>query len=167
MKVIIGSHNPTKIEAVQEVFQQADVIAMDVASDVSAQPFSDEETLLGAKNRAKHAVAYQGATLGIGLEGGVTALDNQLFLCNWGTLVDQKGELYVASGARIPLPEEVSISLKKGYELGEVMEYYAQKKDVSKKEGAIGVFTNDYISRKDMFIHITLLLKGQYMFNNK
>lgn len=167
MKVIIGSHNPTKIEAVQEVFQQAEIIAVDVASDVSAQPFSDEETLRGAKNRAKHAVAFNDATLGIGLEGGVTAFDNQLFLCNWGALVDQADEIYVASGARIPLPDEVSESLKKGYELGEVMENYAQKKDVSKKEGAIGVFTNDYISRKDMFTYITSLLKGQYMFKNK
>ncbi|MFB1051843.1 DUF84 family protein [Paraliobacillus sp. JSM ZJ581] len=167
MEIVIGSHNPTKIEAVKAVFQDANVIAMDVLSGVSAQPFSDEETLLGAKNRAKHAIAYENASLGIGLEGGVTGYNNQLFLCNWGALVDKTGEIYVASGARIPLPEEVSIYLNKGYELGLVMEHYARKKDVSKKEGAIGIFTNQYISRKDMFIHIVYLLKGQYTFANK
>ncbi|CQR48172.1 Non-canonical purine NTP phosphatase [Paraliobacillus sp. PM-2] len=167
MDIIIGSQNPAKVQAVKTVFQDAKVIGMNVSSDVSSQPFSEEETLLGAKNRAKHAISSGDASIGIGLEGGVATYNSQLFLINWGALVDQTGEMYVASGARIPLPEEIGVELKKGYELGDVMEQYAHKQDVRKKEGAIGIFTNDLISRADMFTHIMYLLKGQYEFSNK
>ena len=39
-------------------------------SGVSPQPFSDEETIQGAINRARAAVKETGADIGIGLEGG-------------------------------------------------------------------------------------------------
>ncbi len=167
MTIIIGSDNPVKIQAVHTVFPNKNVIAKNVSSDVSTQPFSDEETLLGAKNRAKHAVTFDHAEMGIGLEGGVMRQNNQLFLCNWGVLIDQTGKIYVAGGARIPLPVEIVNELNNGQELGIVMEKYTNEKDVRKKGGAMGVFTNQLITRSEMFIQIVTLLKGQYEFDAK
>lgn len=167
MNIIVGTLNPAKIEAVKKTFSFANVKAVDAPSGVSSQPFSDQETLVGAKNRAIFAAAsfnHSQENIGIGLEGGVLAYGDQLFLCNWGALVDYSGNTYLASGARIPLPKEIASQLGKGYELGEIMENYAKKKDVSKKEGAIGIFTNQYISREEMFRHVVVLLKGQYEF---
>src|SRR5699024_8922648 len=47
-------------------------------------------------------------------------------------------------------------------ELGDMMDSYAHKQAVRNNEGAIGIFTNDLISRKDMFVHVVKLLRGQW-----
>lgn len=54
MKVIIGSFNQAKIKAVKQVFKDYKVEGIDSPSEVSSQPTTDEETLLGAINRANH-----------------------------------------------------------------------------------------------------------------
>src|SRR5690625_2131339 len=162
MKITIGSKNPTKIKAVQDVFKTAEITSLDVLSGVSSQPFSDEETRAGAINRAKSCAKSTPNATGIGLEGGVMYMDDQLFLCNWGALVTPDQKVYTASGARILLPDDIEKQLKLGYELGALMDDYALKKDVSKKEGAIGIFTNNLITRKEMFKHVVMLLRGQW-----
>ncbi|MFC7320279.1 DUF84 family protein [Halobacillus campisalis] len=167
MKVYIGSLNPTKVEAVKEVFFQDDVTGVEVESKVAAQPFSDEETLEGAVNRARECAYMKKSEIGIGLEGGVMEIDGDLFLCNWGALVDRKENMYRASGARIPLPEEIQKGLETGRELGELMDVYAKKANVSKDEGAIGVFTKGQIKRAEMFSHVVKLLKGQWEHDNQ
>jgi non-canonical (house-cleaning) NTP pyrophosphatase len=52
-------------------------------------------------------------------------------------------------------------------ELGDVMDAYAKKRNVRHREGAIGIFTNGFIDRKEMFAHIMKLLIGQYQFSKK
>lgn len=162
MKIIIGSKNPTKIQAVAEVFPEAMVVPLDVKSGVSAQPFSDEETKRGAINRAKRCMESTPGSVGFGLEGGVMYIENQLYLCNWGALVTPDGQIFTGSGARIVLPWEVETGLKDGTELGDLMDAYARKQEVRKNEGAIGIFTNNLISRKEMFAHVVKLLRGQW-----
>ncbi|MFG6121206.1 MULTISPECIES: DUF84 family protein [Thalassobacillus] len=167
VRIYIGSQNPTKINSVKEVFTEFEVDGVDVESKVSAQPFSDEETQEGAINRARECANMKKGVMGLGLEGGVMEIEDDLYLCNWGALVDEKENLYLASGARIPLPEEIKLELEKGRELGDVMDDYADKREVRRNEGAIGIFTNSMVERKDMFVHITQLLKGQYEFDRK
>ncbi|WP_100013297.1 DUF84 family protein [Lentibacillus sediminis] len=162
MKLIIGSKNPTKINAVQEVFPEAEVTSLEVSSDVSPQPFSDEETRIGAINRAQKCAGSQQDTVGIGLEGGVMELDRVFYLCNWGALVAPDSKVFTASGAKIVLPEEFAAPLKNGVELGDLMDPYANKEGVRSKEGAIGIFTNGRISRQEMFSHVVSLLRGQW-----
>jgi len=161
MKIAIGSKNPAKLGAVQVIFPEAEIIGLSVSSYVSPQPFSDKETRLGAMNRAK-ACLQPGIDLGIGLEGGVMKLDGVLYLCNWCALAMPNGEILTASGARIPLPEEVEHMLNAGEELGNIMDHYAKKQNVRENEGAIGIFTNNLVTRKEMFAHVMLLLRGQW-----
>ncbi|MBA2873850.1 DUF84 family protein [Thermaerobacillus caldiproteolyticus] len=165
-KIAIGTTNPAKVAAVKAVFSHECYVFMpiSVSSDVASQPFSDEETRLGAINRAKNALAKEQADIGIGLEGGVTETKDGLWLCNWGALVDRNGAVISAGGARIPLPSEVAAEVMSGRELGDVMDEYTGKRNIRQKEGAIGIFTNGYVDRTDMFIHITKLLAGQYEF---
>ncbi|MFZ0368236.1 MAG: DUF84 family protein [Halobacillus sp.] len=164
MKIYVGSQNPTKVDSVKQVFVNHDVTGMEVESRVAAQPFSDEETLEGAINRARECASMNKSNLGIGLEGGVMEIEGDLYLCNWGALVDSKENVFTASGARIALPDEIKKSLEKGKELGEVMDAYANKHEVRKNEGAIGIFTNGVIQREEMFSHVVKLLKGQWEF---
>lgn len=164
MSIVIGSKNPTKVKAVEEVFNDIIVYSKDIPSHVSNQPLSDEETLAGALNRAKQAAQVNDALMGIGLEGGVMQIDKQMYLCNWGALIDKNGIQFTAAGARIPLPSEIVFGLKQGKELGEVMDLYAKKQQVRKNQGAIGILTNGLITRKEMFVHVLQLIKGQYNF---
>lgn len=164
MKIIIGSENPAKAAAVKNAFNlpEAEFLAIDVPSNVSAQPFSDEETIEGAINRAVAALEQGDGDIGIGLEGGVHMTKHGLFLCNWGALAEPGHPPLIAGGARIPLPDEIAGKLLAGRELGPVMDEYTMKKNIRKNEGAIGIFTNGQINRSEMFTHLTKLLAGQY-----
>lgn len=164
MKIAIGSKNPAKIHAVQDTLirEGFNFVSLDVDSKVSDQPFTDEETILGANNRALAALEETGSLLAIGLEGGVVETSGGMILCSWGVLVHSDGRKWIAGGARIPLPEEIRARLLKGEELGPLMAEYTGKKDIRKNQGAIGVFTGGMVSRKEMFSHIVKLLYGQY-----
>lgn len=164
MKIVVGTKNPAKIQAVKNSFgMAADIIGVNVPSGVREQPFSDEETITGAINRAKNALAETNRAIGIGLEGGVTETPYGLMLCNWGAVVVKGYEHHplIAGGARILLPEEISNRLLKGEELGPVMDDYCKKENIRSHEGAIGIFTNGVVNRDDMFTHVVKILKGQ------
>lgn len=162
MIISIGSENSTKKRAVQNVFSKATIQAVHVPSHVAAQPFSDAETKEGAINRALGALKHTSASVGIGLEGGVMYIGTDLYLCNWGALATSEEEVYTASGARIFLPNSIKNQLEDGIELGDIMDEYANQTGVRNKEGAIGVFTNNLVSRSEMFTHVTTLLSGQW-----
>ena len=88
--VVIASHNPVKIRAVEKAFalqfpdQDIEFLACSAASDVSDQPRSDEETRRGARNRAQNAaVTHRQADFWIGLEGGIENMDGQLMAFAW------------------------------------------------------------------------------------
>ncbi|MGX4669950.1 DUF84 family protein [Cerasibacillus sp. JNUCC 74] len=167
MNIIIGSLNPAKVKAVQEVFPEASISQLDADSGVSRQPFSDEETKRGAINRALACMNITPSPIAIGLEGGVMFIGNQLFLCNWGALVTPEQKVYAASGARILLPLEITEQLLQGKELGDIMDNYVKRYLVRKKEGAVGIFTNERITRQKMFAHVVELLRGQWEYENR
>ena len=168
MIIAVGSTNPAKVGAVEEAWQEFNrtgtVLSASVPSGVSDQPFSDEETIEGAIHRARRAKKALDAAIGIGLEGGVTETPNGLFLCNWGALVDENGRVQLAGEARIPLPDSFRTPLNQGKELGWIMEEYSKQKGVRRDQGAVGIFTNNQVKRKEMFIHVCKLLFGQYQF---
>lgn len=166
LKIAIGTLNPAKVLAVKNAFnlEECKFVPINVQSGVSNQPFSDEETMEGAMNRAVRAREESRADIGIGLEGGVVETAKGLFLCNWGALCDYDNKVFVASGAKIPLPNEVAEGVRSGQELGPVMDEYTRMIDIGKHEGAIGIFTAGEMSRTDMFTHIIKLIIGQYKF---
>jgi inosine/xanthosine triphosphatase len=169
MKIAVGSLNNAKIEAVRQALQseQVEVIGIKVSSKVAAQPFGDEETKQGAINRAQATLQESGADFGIGLEGGVVDTPAGMMVNNWGAMAAKDGSLYIASGMRIYLPEEVAEGVRAGKELGIVMEEYTNKHDVRSKEGAVGIFTNGLVTRVDMFSHVVKLLFGQYKYQKQ
>jgi inosine/xanthosine triphosphatase len=166
MRIVIGSKNPAKITAVKNCFsdQEAEIVALDIPSGVNAQPFSDEETIKGAINRALGALREGNGAIGIGLEGGVQETSAGLLIVNWGALASENREPFIAGGARFLLPEEIAIRLRAGEELGPVMDDYAKQQNVRKHEGAVGIFTNGLVNRVDMFTHVMKLLAGQYTY---
>ncbi len=77
-KIVVGSQNQVKLEAVKEMlsdyseFKMLDVEGVRVDSGVSEQPLSLEETIRGAKTRAN--LAFQDCKYSIGLESGIMHL---------------------------------------------------------------------------------------------
>jgi len=166
--ITIGTKNPAKINAVEQALMKMDyadvyIEGISVPSNVSVQPFGDEETLQGALNRAIAAQKLSDSSIGIGLEGGVVETTHGLFVCNWGSLYDPSlNEPIHAGGARIRLPDEIANEVRAGLELGPVMQNFSQKESIRQKEGAVGIFTNGRMNRGTMFSHIVELLIGQW-----
>ena len=172
MRVAVGSQNPAKVSAVQAAFakMQMDVEVTGIGTDsgVSEQPFSDEETIHGAVNRARHvfktAQNYgQLLDFGIGLEGGVVETPYGLFVCNWGAVVDRHGNVSIGGGHRVQLPENIARALRQGEELGTVIDRWAGGYDIKKKEGTIGILTNNHITRESMFCDVVICAFSRFL----
>ena len=168
MEIAIGTTNKAKIQSVQAIvnqyFEKVNFTYFKAPSQVSEQPITTEETRLGAINRAKNTSIATGAMLSFGLEGGVTEIDGDMYVCNWGALTLADGTTFTAAGAQIILPEEIAQEIRTGKELGPVMEQYTQRLDIRQGTGAVGIFTQGIVTRQTMFEHIVALLIGQYLF---
>ncbi|WP_432358031.1 DUF84 family protein [Sporosarcina sp. UB5] len=165
MKFIIGSTNQAKVKAARAVieshFPGSELFEVNVPSGVNNQPFGDEETRTGALNRATRSANKQIGAIGIGLEGGVRIVGDEMFVCNWGALAMPSGKTFTAGGAQIPLPEEIASEINKGRELGVVVDEYFKVNGIRNNEGAIGMFTAQTITRDKLFEHVMQLLIGQ------
>ena len=169
MDFIIGTTNKAKLHACEAVLKQyfphSKITGISVSSDVSDQPFGDEETLEGALNRARKASENGEFAVGIGLEGGVRFVNKQLYICNWGALHLPDGSSFTAGGAQIELPIDIAREIQDGKELGPVIEKHFRKDNIRHNEGAMGILTNGTISRTDLFAHILHLLMGQWQYS--
>ncbi|RIW35696.1 DUF84 family protein [Bacillus salacetis] len=172
MIIGIGTKNKAKIKAVQHgltevLMQEMDFASFKTNSGVSEQPFSDEETIQGAINRASSVLELSDGDIGIGLEGGVVQTGYGLFLCNWGALSEKGKEPIIAGGARILLPEAIAKRLRDGEELGPVMDEFCQTEGIRHHQGAMGIFTNGAVHRDEMFKHTVKLLGGQWKYRKE
>lgn len=157
--------NKAKVEAATKVILthhlQSEISSIASESGVSAQPIGDAETVKGAINRAKYVQGNHSDVIGIGLEGGVRLIDEQMYICNWGALSLPNGHIITAGGAQIRLPDELAEKINEGQELGPIIETYFEQNGLRQKEGAMGMFTAGLITRVDLFAHIMQLLIGQ------
>jgi inosine/xanthosine triphosphatase len=167
LKIAIGSQNPAKVKAVQSAFEQMGytikVSGFDAPSGVSNQPISDAETMQGALNRAKYVMTKGSFDYGIGLEGGVEETPYGMFLCNFGAVVHSSGAMNIGGGVRILLPQSIADDIHLGKELGDVMDEWVGRHGISKKEGAIGIFTKGHIDRSDMFRDTTICAFSKFL----
>ncbi|GEN82171.1 NTPase [Sporosarcina luteola] len=169
MKFVIGSTNKAKVKAartiIDEHFPSSELFEVKVPSGVKDQPFGDEETRTGALNRAMNASAEIDGAIGIGLEGGVRMLGDEMFVCNWGAIVTPSGKTFTAAGAQIPLPKRIATELQRGRELGVVVDEYFKASGIRQNEGAIGMFTAHVVTRDLLFEHVMQLLIGQLTYS--
>ena len=162
--IVVGSTNPLKIQAVKNAVGNVEinVIGCSASSSVSSQPLSDEETRQGAINRAKDSLNKTNAELGIGLETGVFFLNDNVYLCNWGALVDRNENIYVTNGPIILLPNEYRKELLAGQNLEEIMHHSTGIASLGTKQGAIGIFTQNRLTREQVLTEVVKVLLAQY-----
>lgn len=163
----VGSTNPAKLDAVRQALAQLNlttkVTSHEARSGVSNQPFSDEETLQGAVNRAKDVLARTDSNWGIGLEGGVIDTAHGMLLCNYAVAAARDGRIGVGGGVRVALPDVVAEQVRGGRELGDVIDEWHGGKDIRKGEGTIGILTHGHITRAHMFRDAVLCAMSPFL----
>ncbi|OAQ62652.1 NTPase [Pochonia chlamydosporia 170] len=172
--VVVASKNPVKIGAARDGFARMfptltfDVRATSVPSGVPDQPFTDEETLQGALNRARNARDVEpNADYWIGLEGGVDggeADDGPIQSFAWIVVVG-KGKDGDGNGERVGkartstyyLPEETAKLLRDGMELGHADDLVHGRTNSKHKSGSVGILTDDVVNRQSYYSEAVVL----------
>lgn len=172
MRIAIGSKNKAKVTAVEELLQEyphlkdAVVEAFEVASDISDQPKSLEETIRGAINRAKNA--YDGHDYSIGIESGLMEVpysrSGYMDICVAAVYDGTDSYFGISSGWEFTDPEITRLMMKDGLNMSEAVNKVGMTIDpnIGSGQGAIGIVTKGRVDRKKYtqqaltmaFIHI-------------
>ncbi len=167
--IIVASKNPVKIQAAREGFERMFpgesflIQGVSVPSGVSVQPFTSQETLQGAINRAQAArLAVPEATYWIGIEGGVSLepeghlTREELWAYAWVAILssDRSGKGCTGSFA---LPPEVAELVKQGKELGEADDIVFGRTNSKQENGAVGLLTENIIDRAAFYEQAVIL----------
>ena len=154
MRIAVGSTNPVKLDSVREaaalIFESEAVEVSPVAAEsgVPAQPMGDAETMAGASQRAREALAgLPGAEIGIGLEAGIDEIDGRLFTFSWCAAVDGAGRIQHACTSRWELPAPVAALIRDGLELGDAIDRVYGRANAKQQEGAVGIVTRGRLTR--------------------
>ena len=169
----IGSKNPVKYKSSLDGYIKAfglndnNVIAegYNVSSLVSDQPFGDEETKLGASNRAKNA--YQeylskhesvAPTYSIGLEGGcLVNTEEELECFAWIAVFDGKRMSFARTASFILPPCIRDLVRNEGLELGDADDRIFGTVNSKQNSGTVGHLTKGVIDRCLYYEHAVVL----------
>jgi inosine/xanthosine triphosphatase len=158
MKITIGSKNKTKVKALEEIIsdyellKNAEVVALNVLSEVSEQPKTLEETVKGANNRAKNA--WQDCEYSFGIESGIFEVPYtktgymDVTVCS---IFDGKNN-HLGISSMFEYPKKVTELILKGDH--DISQAYKEigltsAKKLGEEEGAVGQLTKGRIIRTD------------------
>ena len=164
MKIVVTSHNPVKIQAVNQAFKsqfpkrEIELIPLGVDSGVSDQPMSDQETRLGARNRVKDArLKTPEADFWVGLEGGLDFFDGHLMAFAWMVIAGSDNRISETRSATLPLPPQVQTLVSEGLELGEANDRVFSTLNSKQGGGAFGLLTDGLLTRESIYTQTLIL----------
>lgn len=155
--IIVSSHNPVKHQAALQGFkkmfpeEEFDLREVSTGSGVRNQPIGDDETLLGATNRAKAArLLFPGADFWVGIEGGIGEENGEMTAFAW---VYVEGKEFYGNGksGTFFLPAKVAQLVRQGKELGEADDIIFGRSNSKQENGAIGILTGNVIDRAALY----------------
>jgi len=128
--------------------ERFNVKGVSVPSDVSEQPMSSNETLMGATNRA-HNVSklVTEADYWIGVEGGVEDVNEELEVFAWVVVKARNGKIGRGKTGSFFLPRKIAALVRTGMELGEADDIVFGRTNSKQANGAIGLLTDDALTR--------------------
>lgn len=157
MIIRVGSANQNKIEAVRstlklyEIFKDAEVIGVKAYSGVADQPKTLEETIRGAKNRAKEA--FGDCTYSFGIESGVMEVPyTKTGYMDFTSCVIYDGtNFYIGLSPALETPQRVMRYIfEQGMNFNDAF-YEAgltSNKTLGEAEGFVGLLTKNRLTRK-------------------
>lgn len=203
LSIAVGSTNRCKIAAVTAAFRTIlsvtdptsfitlSVAGFDAPSQVSAQPFSDDETRSGAINRAKNAASLHASATGaqpsfsVGLEGGVVDGDDFssqiddpsstpspscpiMWCCAYMVVFcpsesTPQRRFGVGKTGSFPLPPLMAALVRSGIELGDADDFVTNRVDSKRGVGTVGVLTSEIITREKYYEHALILAMTKFI----
>lgn len=150
----LGTTNEAKRLAVVQA-TGVNPVCCKVPSGVADQPMSEEETVLGAINRAKAALAQlPDCQIGLGLEGGLAfeeTFTGQWYLISICAAWDGS-RLFLGKGLGFPVPHQAVERIEReGIELSQVVDEWSGLTGSNHQGGAYALLTADRIRRADVF----------------
>ncbi len=167
-KVVIASLNPVKIACIRQAFEKAfpgkafTFQGVSAPSGVPEQPLSDQETLLGAMNRAEYIRERIKADFWAGIEGGIRPDGDDLEAFAWIVIQSQKKTGRARTGTFM-LPPEVAALVRSGMELGHADDLVFRRDNSKQGNGAVGILTGDIITRTTYYEHAAILALIPFM----
>jgi inosine/xanthosine triphosphatase len=168
--IAVGSTRRPKLAAVIQALEgfgpvlapaaEFAVLGFDVESGVGRTPFTREELMRGARQRAESLVQLaqqrrEKWQYFVGLEGGLDTVQENgnriVFLESWAYVSDGSAGHYGRSGGvevPVALAHEV---LENGVELSEAIDRFAGAVGIRDAQGAWGVLSRDLITRQEAF----------------
>ena len=157
IRALVGSRNPTKIAAVEDVFGRCfgavEVLGLETPSGVAGQPVGMDETFAGAENRARTLVqrnAQEGlaAHFCVGIEGGVVHLHGRWFAFGVICIADADGPAGLRRHLALRAAGRHRGRAGAGAELGEVIDDLTGLHDTRSAGGAIGYLSHGQLDRR-------------------
>ncbi len=150
MKLVVGSTNPVKIEAVKVLPGVSSVLGVSAPSGVPEQPLGHIETLKGAINRAMYAESFDHDAFGVGLEGGCEILENRVEMFAYAAIT--KGGITGYSLTEVlTIPEELASRVRDGMELGPATDEVYGTENIKQKEGTVWWVTGGRLTRQKFY----------------
>jgi inosine/xanthosine triphosphatase len=164
MKVIVvASQNPVKAMAALAGFRRMfpserfHLETLPVASGVSHQPTSSEETLAGAIRRASSAARQvPRADYWVGIEGGIEDTPQGMTAFAW-IVVRSPALQGWARSATFFLPESVARLIRQGSELGDADDEVFGRVNSKQHDGAVGLLTGNVVDRRQLYEQAVVL----------
>ncbi|HEY4502382.1 MAG TPA: inosine/xanthosine triphosphatase [Candidatus Paceibacterota bacterium] len=157
MKILVGSVNQIKVEAVKEILQQypqlknATVDSIDVSSGVSDQPKTLEETIQGAMHRASSA--FRNCEYSIGLESGLMSVPKTksgfMDVCVCAIFDGKEYHLGLSSAWEVP-KQVMQHMLEEGLNMTQaaIKAGLSENENLGAAEGLVGLMTKGRLTRK-------------------
>lgn len=161
MIIAVGSTNQVKVLAVEEVVKtypyldQSKIIPFSVPSEVREQPLTLEETILGAKNRAKNAFTKcDSCSFGVGIESGlcqaIGTRSGFLHVCACCIYDGAHNCTGLSTGFEVPpLILDLMISQKMDLSQASFLCGITDNLNIGAAEGLIGILTKGRMNRKE------------------
>lgn len=155
VRVVVGSMNKVKIDAVRNIFTQSfglvEVKGIEPNHSIGTQPM-EERTIQGSIERARSAIAETGADFGVGIEAGLffNKILNKHLDIQYCAIVDSSGKMTVGHGPGFEYPPEVIQAVLKGGTVGDTMSKITEIEKIGHKMGSIGYLSDGLIDRTSL-----------------
>ncbi len=156
-KIIVWSKNPIKINAVKIWFEKMfpnenfEFIWIKTDSKVADQPLSNQETLLGATNRAKNIQKeYPNADYWIGIEWWLEKDKQDMKSFAWVVTLSND-RIWKGKTGVFFLPQKIIELIKQWKELWEADDIVFGQRNSKQNNWAVGLLTDNIITRTSYY----------------
>lgn len=175
MKIILGSKNKSKKEAVEVALNllnisDYEIEPIEVPSHVSSKPINGE-TLLGAHNRNQEVAQYCIQNnivydLLISIEGGYEQIEDYYFIVTYASIIDKEGNEFFGKSQGLQITKNMFEWVENGKSLNKVIEEMLDNKENKKGNGISGYLTDGYYYRS-VFDSTSIITAYEFMNNYK